>query len=126
MSEYDRIRVLGCDHLNLARGKYLTPAAALRGITHLCIGAYALGYDREMTPAPGTMMLESLPDMGAVFDVEDARPGWEGNTGVVIADFHRRGEALPFCGRSLLKHSISRWCEKDLDPTIGIEFEDFV
>ena len=107
MRKYERIRVLGCDHLNFARGKYLTPAAARRGVTHLCIGAYAPGYDREMTSAPGAMMLEGLPDMDAVFDVEDARPGWEGNTGVVIADFYRRGEALLFCGRSLLKRSIS-------------------
>ena len=126
MSEYDRIRVLGCDHLNLARGKYLIPEAARSGVTHLCIGAYALGYDREMIPAPGAMMLEGLPDMDAVFDIEEARPGWEGNTGVVIADFHRLGEALPFCGRSLLKRSIASWREKDLDPTIGIEFEAFV
>ncbi len=126
MSEYDRVRVLACDHLNLARGKYLTPEAARRGVTRLCIGAYALGYDRVMVPAPGAMMLDGLPDMEARFEPDAVRPGWEPDIGVVVADFERHGEALPFCGRSLLKRAVAAWRDKDLEPVVGIEFEAFV
>ena len=95
MIKYDRIRVLACDHLNLARGKYLTPEIAKTGTTHLSIGTYALGYDRGMVPAPGAMMLEGLPDMEATFDIESVRPGWEKNTGVVVANFHKNGGPIP-------------------------------
>ena len=86
MNDYQRVRVLFCDHLNLARGKYLPGAMASAGIARHCIGVYALGYDREMVPAPGAMMLEGLPDLDAVFEPADTRPGWETGTGVVVAD----------------------------------------
>ena len=67
MSEYRRVRVLFPDHLGLARGKYL-PAAHATTHVHHCIGLFALNFDRTMTPAPGSRMLEGLPDCRAVFD----------------------------------------------------------
>lgn len=126
MIEYDRIRVLACDHLNLARGKYLTPEVSKTGTTHLSIGTYALGYDRVMVPAPGAMMLEGLPDMEATFDLQCVRPGWEKDTGVVVANFHRNGSPLPLCARSRLQKSISTWHDRGLKPQVGIELEGFV
>ena len=42
MSEYERIRVLFCDHLNLARGKYVPRALAESGTLRHCVGVYAV------------------------------------------------------------------------------------
>ena len=106
MSQYDRVRVLLSDYLNLPRGKYLSPSMAKEGIARLCIGLYALTYDRELIPAPGGMMLEGLPDVEAVFDPETVRPSWEPGVGVVVADQRRNGEVLPLCSRTLLKLSL--------------------
>ena len=37
MSEFERIRVLFCDHLNLARGKYLPRSVAESGSARHCV-----------------------------------------------------------------------------------------
>ena len=53
MNDYRRIRVLWPDHLALARGKYLPAHLAHRGTRH-SMSVFALLYDRDMRPAPGT------------------------------------------------------------------------
>ena len=126
MNDYQRVRVLFCDHLNLARGKYLPGAMANTGIARHCIGVYALGYDREMVPAPGAMMLEGLPDLDAVFEPADTRPGWETGTGVVVADLERHGESLPHCARGVLKRAVSAWQKMGYHAQVGVELEAFV
>ncbi|MGI9301568.1 MAG: glutamine synthetase family protein [Gammaproteobacteria bacterium] len=126
MSEYERIRVLFCDHVNLARGKYLPPDFAQSGRVRLCIGVYALGYDRVMLDAPGAMMRAGLPDLEAVFDIKHVRPGWEPATGVVVADQLRDEQALPMCGRGLLKRTIAQWEGLGYAPQVGIELEAFI
>ena len=59
------------------------PNAALEldlddGTTERCpaLMLLALGYDREMVPAPGSMFLEGMPDFECTFDMTDIRPGW--------------------------------------------------
>ena len=126
MSEFERIRVLFCDHLNLARGKYLPRAIAASGSARHCIGVYAVDYRRALLDAPGSGMREGLPDMEAVFDVDRVRPGWEPGTGVVVADLERDGQPLGLCGRGALKRAIEAWRDKGLAPSIGIELEAFV
>ena len=61
MAEYERIRALWPDHLGIARGKYLPAAYAAEGTFH-CAAVFALGYDKDMTPAPGSFMLDGFPD----------------------------------------------------------------
>ena len=61
MTAYKRIRTLFPDHHGLARGKYVPIHLAQRGVRH-CITLFALAFDRTMTPAPGTKLLEGLPD----------------------------------------------------------------
>ena len=126
MSEYERIRVLFCDHLNLARGKYLPRAIAESGSARHCVGVYAVDYQRALLDAPGSGMREGLPDMEAVFDVDRVRPGWEPGTGVVVADLEREGQPLGLCGRGALKRAVDSWRGKGLFPSIGIELEAFV
>jgi glutamine synthetase len=115
MSAYKRMRVLFCDHLNLPRGKYLPASVAESGKARFCISLFGLTHDRELSPVSGSMMLEGLPDLEAVFDPNDARPSWEDDTGILLADLERHGTTLPTCGRSLLKRTIAQFKEKDLD-----------
>lgn len=126
MSQYDRVRVLLSDYLNLPRGKYLSPSMAKEGVARLCIGLYALTYDRELIPAPGGMMLEGLPDVEAVFDPETIRPSWEPGVGVVVADQRRNGEVLPLCSRTLLKRTVQQWEDMGYNTRVGIELEAFI
>jgi len=126
MSEYERIRVLFCDHLNLARGKYLPRFVAESGSARHCVGIYAVDYQRALLDTPGSGFRDGLPDMEAVFDVADVRPGWEPGTGVVVADLERGGQPLGLCGRGALKRAVESWRGKGLSPSIGIELEAFV
>ena len=125
-SDYSRIRMLFCDHLNLARGKYVPAAAATSGVSRHCLGIFALGYDREMVDAPGAMMLEGLPDLEAHYDIAASRPGWETDTGVVVADLYRDGEPLGLCPRGALRRAIAEWERLGLSPKLGIEFEAYI
>ena len=126
MSDYERIRVLFCDHLNLARGKYVPRALAEAGTLRHCIGVYAVDYERALIPAPGSGIPEGLPDMEAAFDLDRVRPGWEPGTGVVVADLEKGGQPLALCARGALARAIAAWQQADLTPFLGIELEAFV
>ena len=63
----DRLRLLFCDHLSLARGKYIPLGKGGDGAARFCQGTFAVTYDKELVPAPGGTMLEGLPDMDAVY-----------------------------------------------------------
>ena len=125
-ASYDRIRVLWPDHLGLARGKYVPMRLIDRGARH-CTGTWALGFDRTMTPGtPGSLFFEGLPDMDAVFDPITMRPGWEENTGIVIADLMRHGEPVAVSPRNALKRAIADLNELGYHPKVGIELEAFL
>ncbi|CAN5891318.1 type I glutamate--ammonia ligase [soil metagenome] len=123
---YDRIRVLFPDHLGLARGKYLPIEYAQRGSTGHCISLFALGYDREMTPHEGSHMLSGLPDFEVSFGIEDVRPGWEDNTGVVVGDVSRDDSPVEMSPREVLKRQISAWRALGYEPQVGLELEAFL
>ena len=120
-----KLRVLFCDHLNLARGKYL-PLNLASGESRFCQGIYALAYDKELLPAPCAMLLEGLPDMIVRYDIDEARQGWLGDEKVVIADqFDSSGNSLAVCGRTLLKNTIKQWQRIGYDAKVGIELEAY-
>jgi glutamine synthetase len=127
-----RIRMLFCDHLNLARGKYIpAPASKAAGAkahsaARFCRGVFGVAYDRELIPAPGAMVLEGLPDLEAKFDASQLRQGWEPDTQVVVSDLYDTfGEPLPMCGRGALKRAIAAWNKLGYQPMVGIELEAF-
>ena len=93
MKDYKRIRVLFSDHLGLARGKYQPINTAAGGEAKFCISLYGLTYDKQLLPAPGSGLLEGLPDVVAKYNKEDIRPSWEADTGIVIPDIEFK---LPF------------------------------
>lgn len=125
MNEYDRIRILICDHLNLARGKYI-PAEHPAESIQLCLGLYALGYSREMVAAPGGGMLDGFPDMTASFSKDNLRPGWEDGVAVVVADLYSENKHLPLCPRAALKRAEDKWNETGFQVKVGIELEAYL
>ncbi len=121
-----RLRVLFCDHLNLARGKYLPDLHEGGGETRFCQGVFALTYDKDLLPAPCSSLLEGLPDMIARFNGADVKKGWHQNDQVVVADlFDSAGASLPVCGRSLLKRTVLKWEKIGFTPKVGIELEAY-
>ncbi|HSY87197.1 MAG TPA: glutamine synthetase family protein [Verrucomicrobiae bacterium] len=122
----ERLRLLFCDHLNLARGKYLPASKIGDGSSRFCQGVFAIGYDKDLLAAPGSKMLEGLPDMDAVYRAADIREGWEPDTKVVVADLAESGgAALPLCGRSLLKRTVRQWQALGYSPRVGLELEAY-
>ncbi len=122
----ERLRVLFCDHLNLARGKYLPGTHDDGGESRFCQGIYALGYDKDLIPAPCSTLLEGLPDMVARFNGGEIRNGWHGSDRVVVADqFDKDDNPLPVDGRGLLKRTIAQWQELGYSPKVGLELEAY-
>jgi len=126
VSNFERVRVLWPDHFGFARGKYIPMRRAQHGARH-CITTFALGYDRSMVPTPGAMLLEGMPDMHAVFSLDDLRPSWEDDrTAVVVADLQFRGEPLSISPRHALVKAIDDWKALGYEPLVGIELEAYM
>lgn len=125
-NNFQRVRVLFADQLNLARGKYVPASFAAKGAARLCVGAYAVTFSRDLIPVPGACVETGLPDIEAVFDPDAMRPGWEPNTQIALADLEFEEETSGLCGRSALKRAIAEWQELGFDPMIGIEGEAYV
>lgn len=124
MSNHDRLRLLFCDHLNLARGKYLPGNKTGDGGSGFCRSAFGVQFDRDLLPSPGSMMMEGLPDMEAKYLAADIRDSWNDNEKVVVGNLYDTdGEPLPMCGRHALKRAIAAWGKKGLKPMVGIELE---
>jgi glutamine synthetase len=125
MSSYDRLRVLWPDHLGLARGKYLPWRIADRG-TAFCVGTYLLDYQRNILDVDIGVDPTGLPDIDAVYDLGDVRPGWEPNTGVVVADVEFRGAPYTVSARHALRRAVADWNELGYHPRVGIELEAYL
>jgi glutamine synthetase len=122
----DRLRLLFCDHLSIARGKYMPASKIGDGSTRFCQGTFAVTYDKELVPAPGGTLLEGLPDMDAVYVGADIRDGWEPNTKVVVGDLYdNAGAPLGLCGRGRLKQAVKDWQAMGLSPKVGLELEAY-
>ncbi|MCE2524926.1 MAG: glutamine synthetase [Acidimicrobiia bacterium] len=124
-AEYQQIRVLWPDHLNLPRGKYLPAAVAAGGARH-CITSFALNYDRYMGPVPGAGFLEGMPDLTCSLSLDDVRPGWEEGVGVVVGDLTFEGAPIPFAPREVLRRAVAAWEDRGFTPKVGYEFEAYL
>lgn len=126
LSDEKKIRVLFCDQLNLARGKYIPESFAQNGVAHLCKGVFAITYSRQLVDAHHAGLAEGLPDVSLHFNPDDYRESWEANTLIALADVYENDSPFPLCGRSALKAVIEKWEKHGLTPMIGIEGEAFV
>jgi glutamine synthetase len=126
MATGERLRLLFCDHLNIARSKYVPGSKIGDGSSRFCQGVFANSYAKDLLPAPGSKMLEGLPDMDAVYKKADIRDSWHKNTKVVVSDLYNNdGTPLPLCGRGLLKRSIAEWKALGYTPKVGLELEAY-
>lgn len=123
---FERCRILFADQLNLARGKYVPMSEAHKGHARMCVGTFAVTYDKQLVAAPGGGLLTGLPDMEVTFDPADLRPSWEANTQIALGSLRFKNEPFALCGRSALARSIEAWRAKGLDPMVGIEMEAYV
>jgi glutamine synthetase len=126
-SPQQRLRLLFCDHLNLARGKYL-PADKMKanGSSRFSQSLYGVHFDRDLLPSPGSRMMEGAPDMMAVYKKSDIRAGWQDNTNVVVGDLQQwDGSSLPMCGRSALKRAVADWEKLGYAAKVGLEIEAY-
>lgn len=124
-AEYQQIRVLWPDHLNVPRGKYLPAALAAGGARH-CLTTFALNYDRHMGPVPGAGFLEGMPDLNCDLSLDDVRPGWEEGVGVVVGDVSFEGDPVPFAPREVLRRAVAAWEEMGYGAKAGFEFEAYL
>lgn len=126
MATGERLRLLFCDHLNLARSKYVPASKIGDGSSRFCQGVFANSYAKDLLPAPGSKMLEGLPDMDAVYKGADIRDSWHPQTKIVIADLYNNdGTPLPLCGRGLLRRTIREWQALGYSPKVGLELEAY-
>jgi glutamine synthetase len=122
----DRLRVLFCDHLSIMRGKYLPNSKIADASTRFCRSTFGVHYDKDLLPAPGSMMMEGLPDMELMWRAEEIRDSWDEGTKIVLGDLYdAEGAPLEMCPRGALKRAVAAWEAKGLTPKIGIELECF-
>lgn len=120
----ERLRLLFCDHLSIARGKYLPASKIGDGVSRFARPVFGTHYDKDLLNAPGSMMMQGLPDMEARYLGSEIREGWESDTKMVIGDLYDTdGKPLELCGRGALKRAVAAWRAKGLNPKIGIELE---
>jgi glutamine synthetase len=122
-----RLRLLFCDHLNLARGKYL-PAGKLKadGSSRFAQAVYGVHFDRDLLPSPGSRMLEGAPDMMCVYRKADIRKSWRADIDVVVGDLQQAdGTPVPMCGRTALKRAVADWRKLGYMPKVGLEIEAY-
>ena len=122
---YRRYRVLWPDHLGLARGKYLPHRSAARG-TAFCLGVFLQGFDKGIYEVETGVDPTGFPDLEADFDVDDARPGWEADTGVVIADLSFEHTPFAASARHTLRRAVADWEALGYRPQVGLELEAYV
>jgi glutamine synthetase len=123
----DRLRLLFCDHLNLARGKYL-PSDKLKsdGSSRFAQALYGVHFDRDLLPSPGSRMLEGAPDMMAAYKKSDIRASWNENEKLVVGDLKQwDGTPVPMCGRTSLKKAVADWNKLGLKAKVGLEIETY-
>jgi glutamine synthetase len=126
VTNYQRIRPMFCDHLGLARGKYLPIDVAGHGTKH-CLTLFSQHFDKGMTPTtPHTGFLTGMPDMEAVYDVAKARPGWDPGVGVIVADLMYEGDLVSHAPRTVLRRAIEAWQKLGYTPMVGIELECYI
>lgn len=122
---YRRYRVLWPDQFGLPRGKYLPAAAAKRG-TAFSAAVFMQGYDQNLYNVEIGARSAGLPDVNAHCPLAEARPGWEPETGVIIADLYYGQEPYPISARQALRDAIDVWNELDVRPMIGAAVTGYV
>ncbi|GIV01166.1 MAG: glutamine synthetase [Actinomycetota bacterium] len=121
-----RLRLLWSDLHGIERGKYLYGDWSEGARANFCLSTYPLTFDREILPIPGLAFDVGLPDLEAICDPQDIRPGWEPNTVVGVADTYRNHEPVPVDPRHALRRAVEPWLAMGLVPQLAFEFEFYL
>jgi glutamine synthetase len=92
----------------------------------MCVGTFAVTYDKVLVAAPGGGMLDGLPDMEVTFDPNALRPSWEPGTRIALGELTYQNKPFGLCGRGALRRAIEAWRARGLEPMVGIEMEAYV
>ncbi len=122
---YRRYRVLWPDQFGLARGKYLPAGAAKRG-TSFSAAVFMQGYDQNLYNVEVAARPDGLPDISAHCPLADARPGWEPETGIIVADLYYGQEPYPIAARHALREAMAVWNDFDVRPLVGAAITGYV
>ena len=125
MNTTPMLRVLTCDHLNIARGKLLVFDPDLSEV-NFCKGIYALGYAGDILDIPYSGLHDGFPDICARFDLKKSISGWEKNTRVVVADLFQAEKPFVLCPRHCLRQAVKRLQALGYFPQLGIEIEGYL
>ncbi|MCB1366363.1 MAG: glutamine synthetase [Rhodobacteraceae bacterium] len=124
MSQSERLRVLFSDHLSLPRGKLVPGRKAQSGETMVCQSLFGVQFDKDLLPAPGSKMMQGLPDMAVTWNPDDIRESWVDGEKIVVAELKEMdGSAHGCCPRGALKRAVADWDKLGLKPFVGIELE---
>ena len=120
----ERLRLLFCDHLSIARGKYLPADKIGDGESRFALPLFGTHYDKDLLKAPGAGLMDGLPDMVCRYKAADIRDSWDAGQKVVVGSLYDNdGAPLALCGRSALQRAVAAWQARGLAPKIGIELE---
>jgi len=90
----------------------------------VCQSLFGVQFDKDLLPAPGSKMMQGLPDMLVNWEPGEIRDGWLDGEKVVVADLSEiDGTPHGCCGRSALKRAVADWQVLGLTPYVGIELE---
>ena len=122
----NRTRILFCDLLNIARGKYVSAKYAAGGKAGFARGVFGTTLDRDLISVPGIGLYTGIPDMELAFD-EQRRIGWVPGTDIALGDLMVEGEPFGLCARGQLRRTVKQWQDSHgLVPKVGIELEAYV
>ena len=85
-----------------------------------------MGIDGDILPVAGYGPDVGYADLSTVPLAESARPGWEVETDVAIADLLYNGEPLALCPRAAMKRAVEAWASLGYEPHLGFEMEFYV
>ncbi len=121
----NRTRAIFCDLLNLPRGKYIPSDVAAKGSVNFARAAFAVTYDRDLLPLPGSGFHDGLPDMELRLD-EERRVAWQPGTEIALGDIHVDNKPFDLCARSQLKRTVEEWESMGCTPMVGLETEAYI
>ncbi len=85
-----------------------------------------MGIDGDILPVAGYGPDVGYADLSTVPLAESARPGWEVETDVAIADLYYNDGPLALCPRAALKRAVEAWASLGYEPHLGFEMEFYL
>lgn len=83
-------------------------------------------YDQNLYGVEVGLRPGGLPDLQAYCRLGEARPGWEPETGVLVADLYYGKEPYPLSPRHALRSAVQVWHDERLNPTLGASISGYI